>query len=298
MKSQAVLALSIALAVLWTSLEHFGFRHIHFWFLLVWISFLPIIYYQRWMPALHLALIALIIWTIFSFFGIEYKHAQNTQVYLVQIYFLLYLALFLSGMLLTTTENFHDFAKPVQNYSAFAALLSFYVLTFPDLQRGFRHWQDSYRTEASTNWLAITMAALVVLIGLALWHRIRTSVNQRPKYFIYGQFLIAAVVVLITLNLFLGGEYANWIAIALNLLFFAGMVWLLFAGTHTQNRTLINLAFSFFALALMTRYFDTFWSLLNRSFFFMAGGVILIVGGYLLEKQRRKFTTNAIEGSN
>ena len=296
MKSQAVLALSITLAVLWTCLEHFGFRHIHFWFLAVWISFLPIIYYQRWTSALHLTLIALIIWTIFSFFGIEYKNAQNTQVYLVQIYFLLYLALFLIGMLVATTENFHVFAKPIQNYSAFAALLSFYVLTFPDLQRGFR-WHDLYRTEASTNWLAITMASLFVLIGLALWHRIRTSVNERPKYLICGQFLIAAVVILIALNLFLGGEYGGWMAIALNLLFFAGMVWLLFAGTHTQNRTLINLGFIFFALALMTRYFDTFWSLLNRSFFFMAGGVILIVGGYLLEKQRRKLTAKVLHNS-
>jgi len=95
----------------------------------------------------------------------------------------------------------------------------------------------------------------------------------------------------------LGGQHGGWMAIALNLLFFTGMVWLLFAGAHTQNRSLINLAFIFFALALVTRYFDTFWSLLNRSFFFMVGGVILIVGGYLLEKQRRKLTARVAEES-
>ena len=99
----------------------------------------------------------------------------------------------------------------------------------------------------------------------------------------------------IIMNLFLGGKYGSSMAIVLNLLFFAGMIWLLFAGTHSNNRTLINLAFVFFALALITRYFDTFWSLLNRSFFFMAGGLILIIGGYFLEKQRRKFTSTLNE---
>jgi len=73
-------------------------------------------------------------------------------------------------MLLATTENFQFFAKPIQNYSAFATLLSFYVLTFPDLQRGYRYYQESLRTEASTNWLVITIVALLLLTALALWH--------------------------------------------------------------------------------------------------------------------------------
>jgi uncharacterized membrane protein len=77
---------------------------------------------------------------------------------------------------------------------------------------------------------------------------------------------------------------------AFNLLFFAGMLWLLYAGMHTDDRFLVNLAFVFFGLTLLTRYFDTFWTLLNRSYFFMVGGLLLIAGGYALERKRRQIT--------
>ncbi len=287
LKSHAALALSIALSVLWTTLETFGFNHIHFWFLALWLAFIPILYTQKWNFALHLALIALITWSVYSFF--EFDKANN-EIYLAQIYFILFLALFLIGMLCATTEHVKFFAKPIQNYSAFAALGSFYILTFPDIQRGYRYYEENLRSEASNTWLLITFVCLAILVILTIWHRIRSAQHERAKYLVYGQFLIAAVVLSIIMNLFLGGKHGGLMAIILNLLFFSGMVWLLFAGTHTNNRTLINLAFIFFAIALLTRYFDTFWTLLNRSFFFMAGGLILIIGGYFLEKQRRKFT--------
>jgi len=291
LKSHAVLILTIALSVLWTSLETFGFNHIHFWYLVVWLAFFPVIYHKKWILALHLAMISLITWSIFSFFEFDYGSRVNNEIYLAQIYFILYLALFLIGMLCVTFERLRIFAKPIQNYSAFAALASFYMLTFPDIQRGYRYYEESLRTEASNTWLYITITALAILVILAIWHRTRTVINKRPKHLVYGQFLIAAIVLSIIMNLFVGGKYGSLMAIILNLLFFAGMIWLLFAGTHTNNRSLINLAFVFFALALITRYFDTFWSLLNRSFFFMAGGLILIIGGYFLEKQRRRFNS-------
>ncbi len=297
MKSHAVLVITIALSILWTSLESFGFNHIHYWYLAVWLAFLPLIYYQRWKLALHLALIALIVWCIYSFFGIDYRASQHDQIYLIQVYFVLYLSLLVIGMICAEIHRFDFFAKPLQNYGAFAALLSFYVLTFPDIQRGFRLFDDSLRIQASDTWLILTITSLLLLILVTIWHRMLASKSPRPNYLIYGQFLISAVVILIILNLFISGKYGGRMAIAFNLLYFAGMTWLLFAGTHTNNRVLINLTFAFFALALITRYFDTFWSLLNRSFFFMAGGLILIIGGYFLEKQRRKLNSKLISDS-
>ena len=75
-----------------------------------------------------------------------------------------------------------------------------------------------------------------------------------------------------------------------NLLFFAGLAWLVYTGLHLNDRFLVNLAFVFFALVVLARYFDTFWTLMNRSFFFMAGGLLLMIGGYALERGRRKLT--------
>ena len=70
------------------------------------------------------------------------------------------------------------------------------------------------------------------------------------------------------------------------------MLWLIYAGMHSDDRFLVNLAFVFFGVVLITRYFDTFWSLLNRSFFFMVGGLVLIAGGYFLERKRRQITAD------
>lgn len=81
-------------------------------------------------------------------------------------------------------------------------------------------------------------------------------------------------------------------AIAFNLLFFAGMPWLIYAGMHTDDRFLVNLAFVFFGITLLTRYFDTFRTLLNRSYFFMVGGLLLIAGGYVPERKRRQITAS------
>ncbi len=67
-------------------------------------------------------------------------------------------------------------------------------------------------------------------------------------------------------------------------------MWLVYVGLHLNDRFLVNLAFVFFALAVLARYFDTFWTLMNRSFFFMAGGLLLLIGGYALERGRRKLT--------
>ena len=84
--------------------------------------------------------------------------------------------------------------------------------------------------------------------------------------------------------------------ILFNLLFFAALVWLVYAGIHLNDRYLVNLAFVFFALLVLARYFDTFWTLMNRSFFFMAGGLLLMIGGYALERGRRKLTREIPSG--
>ncbi len=296
LRSQAALIAAIALATLWTSMESFGFDRIHGWYLILWLAILPAIYLWYWKPALHLALISLLIWSIYTWFRIELYWGNDGYLYLVQLYFIIYLILFVIGMLMQSYSRLKEFSGAVQNYSVIGVLISLYALTFPRLQSGFHYYYDSIaRVEADSLWIISTIVALVILFGLALWHRQRVYSKERTPYLLYAQLLVGATIVLILANLFVTGDYGSWIAIAFNLLFFGGLVWLVFAGMNTNNRFLINVAFIFFAIGLLTRYFDTFWTLLNRSFFFMAGGIILIVGGYLLEQQRRRFTAQVVQ---
>lgn len=296
-RSQPALVAAIALAGLWTTLEydHYWTRfNTHWPFLILWAAFLPVIYRHNFRAALHVALIVLLIWSVYVFAFSDRFWYAGPELYLIQFYFLAYLAVFVLGMVFATYDRLATFARPVQRYAIFAALVTAYVLTWPRLQSG--HWlrggDDAARIAAGGNWLTLNFIGLGIVVALALWHRARTSTGERPAYLKWGQALIGAVVLLLLFNLFLRGANGGLVAIGFNLLFFAGMLWLIYAGMHTDDRFLVNIAFVFFGLVLITRYFDTFWSLLDRSFFFMAGGLALIAGGYFLERKRRQITAN------
>ncbi len=296
MYSQSAMVAAIALATLWTGMESFGFdRSFHWPFLILWASCLPAIQKKRWMPASHVAMIGLLLWSWFAFQHITWKSQDwggGVPLYLMQIYFLAYLGIFVLGLVMATYGHLSPFSGVVQRYSAFASLASLYALTFPHLHRGVE-WSGAgsrLRVAAQGSWVMVTLTALAAVIAFALWHRVRTSGVDRPIYLKWGDGLLGLTIALVLANLFLTGTHGGPVAIAFNLLFLAGLVWLIFAGMHGNDRALVNMAFLFFGVGLLSRYFDTFWTLLNRSYFFMGGGLLLIGGGYLLEKQRRKLT--------
>jgi len=59
-------------------------------------------------------------------------------------------------------------------------------------------------------------------------------------------------------------------------------------GFETQISTIFNSGILIFVLFIVSRYFDIFWKLLDRSIFFIVGGLLMIVGAAFLEKQRKK----------
>lgn len=296
-RSQPMLVTAIVLAGLWTSLElgSFWYRHaIHWPFLILWVAFLPLIYKYRFRPALQVAMLALLLWSLYSFVSDSLFWGSRDKLYLIQVFFLIYLALFILGMLFTTYERLKPFARIVQRYSLFTVLVCAYALTSPSVQSRII-WVYSFaknpsRQPAGTGFLVVTFLALAIVVALAFWHRARTGKAKQPGYLKWGQGLILAIVVLLLVNLFLAGVSGSLVAIAFNLLLFAGLLWLIYAGMHSDDRFMVNSGFVFFGLTLLTRYFDTFWTLLNRSYFFMIGGLILIAGGYLLERKRRQLT--------
>ncbi len=292
--SHAAIIAALALATLWTGMEALDFDHIHWWFLPFLAIALLRIERQQWRLALHAALVGLLLWSLFSFFAVIDYRSEITVLYLIELFLLCYLALFITGMIMQSTTRLASMGGLVKRYSLFAALVSCYILTFPYLHRA-RHWDyysEDIRTSADPLWIGLILLALTVVVGLALWHRKRITASRRPTYLLWGQGLIAVIVALLLATLFIDGQYGGIVAIGFNLLFFAGLVWLIMAGRYEHEPFLINMAFLFFALTLLSRYFDTFWSLMNRSFFFMAGGLILLVGGYFLERGRRKITGN------
>lgn len=299
LQSKPVFVLSLVLATLWTGMEAFGFHEFHWPFLLVWGLHVAVMARYGWHGFMHLLMVSLLLWSLFAFFSFAWHQRDFNIVYLMQSYFFCYLILFLIGMHLLLDKRSAIYGEVVEKYAAVAALACFYVLTFPDFLRE-RRWTDghfNFRNPADEGWLWVTALLMGLLAGLALWHRKRTLEKfMRQAYHTWGLGLMAAILAILLANMFVFGESGGAVAVVFNLLYFAALIWLIFFGMHTANHQLVNLAFLFFAITLLSRYFDTFWDLLDRSLFFMAGGALLVVLGIVLEKKRRGIVANMREG--
>lgn len=284
MRSQPAMVAALGLGVLWTGLESQGFgRAVHWPFLLFLAVSVPAVLRYRWRIALHVALAGLLLWSWFAFMAMSsWGRGSSAAIYLVQVYFLAYLALFIGGMLLHMRDGWQALAHTVQRYAAFAALGCLYLLTFPQLLRVTRDGAEFW-------WLA-TAAALLLVVALAGWHYRSHAASARPRFLNWGLGLLGAVIVLLLANLATERQSAGVLALLFNVVYVLGLLWLLQAAVHLENRVLVNMAFFYFAVTLLARYFDTFWSLMDRSLFFMGGGLLLLGGGYWLERQRRRLT--------
>ncbi len=77
--------------------------------------------------------------------------------------------------------------------------------------------------------------------------------------------------------------------VVFNLLLFGGSVGLVIVGIQKRLELLINLGVVAFLIHLITRYFDLFFTAMNKSLFFVLGGILLLAGGWFLERNRRRW---------
>ena len=68
----------------------------------------------------------------------------------------------------------------------------------------------------------------------------------------------------------------------------AGVVGLVFLGYYRARELYINLGIVLFCIIVFSRYFEFGFGLLDRSVIFIVAGSILIVGGFLVERGRRR----------
>tara|TARA_Y100000310_G_scaffold336626_1_gene421686 strand:+ start:250 stop:1752 length:1503 start_codon:yes stop_codon:yes gene_type:complete len=110
------------------------------------------------------------------------------------------------------------------------------------------------------------------------------SCKWRPNYYTRGGSNIP------------GSLWAIWIID--NIIFILIILGVIGYGTHYGAPKIVNLGIGFFALDIITRYLGfifNFWGYTSLSLVFISGGIVLIVGGWLIERWRRKLVTEAKE---
>jgi len=76
-------------------------------------------------------------------------------------------------------------------------------------------------------------------------------------------------------------------AIFFNILIFLELVGIIFLGYLKQENWLINLGMFFIFILIFVKYFDWFFTFLDKSIFFIGAGILLFVIGWFMEKGRR-----------
>lgn len=300
LRSPAAFVASLMLAVVWSGMESIDFSKLHWPFLIVLAGFTWLGVREGWVRFAHLLMAALLFWSAFAYahFVSDFR-STGAVVYLTQIFFLVYLGLFIAGLHLEISGRFADWAETMRHYAAAAGLVALWALTFPDLLTAklFVSGKGSIRPPADTEWMLVSFVVLAIVAALALWHRQRMLAHGKLEHWlVWGQGILLLVLGCLVVNLFVPGNYGSGMAIAFNAAFFAGTLWLVYAGAHLDSRNLVNLGFLFFALGVLSRYFDFFWKLLDRSFFFMAGGLLLIAVAAVLDRKRRQIMDGMKQG--
>ena len=142
----------------------------------------------------------------------------------------------------------------------------------------------------------ISFAAFAVLaLGLTLAAVGRSGRSRSQLLQVGGIIILGASSLLAVSHPF--GEAAVY-AVVFNLVLLWAILWVIVIGLWTHREAWINLGLGFFVLQVVARYFDLFFTLMDRSLAFVAAGAILLGGGYLLERSRRRLLQTMRLGGN
>lgn len=89
----------------------------------------------------------------------------------------------------------------------------------------------------------------------------------------------------------LSGAGLFW-AFLFNILAFAQMIGVIFLGYFKKEENLVNLGAFFMFMFILVKYFDWFFSFMDKSVFFIGAGILLFVVGWFMEKGRRYMISN------
>ncbi|MDX2507610.1 MAG: DUF2157 domain-containing protein [Gammaproteobacteria bacterium] len=281
MRSETVMIAATLLALLWSGSEIFDFRQIHWPYLFFWFISVLFVIRQGFHLASHFIILSLFCWSLFSFTTfIRYA----SEGFIVQIYLLIGIAIFMLSRTLKAWQYWPGFAENMSRYALVFALIFIYVLSFPGLDL---YPSLSHSTMDQVTWMLINLV-LMILISVLLMGRLKRIHGPLLLYKLMGIIWLGILFATLLMNVFLYQDQQGITVIMVNLLLFSLVVWLIYTGLAEHKRFYVNSAFVIFTITLISRYFDTFWSLMNRSLFFITGGLILIIGGYWLEKKRRQ----------
>jgi len=275
--SQPVLYLATLVLIIWTLTEQTAFGGYNYLSpVLLLGGVLPLTRRARAAHGEAVALLALFLWFLMRFMDRGVPASAGGLALAARV------AILYGSVLMTIALARPGQERAYQGSGALLALAGTFALTFR-LTPGY-----SASHQVVTSLLGgppfLTAAVLLLLLGALgagwlCWRRTE------------GSHLLLLPMLLVPVAASLGVEVLGPVPqmVLFNVLLFAGTVGLVALGVQQRNELLVNMGLAAFVIHVLTRYFDLFFSAMNRSLFFILGGVLLLGGGWLLERNRRRW---------
>lgn len=274
--SQPALLASLLLAAIWTWAEQIEYQTLN-WPLLVYLVLAVILLLRHAWPLAArgwgiLLILWILAWHAQPWLDLHGEAHAHLRLFVLQV-------LFFSACWALAQAHAHPFARALRADFLLVALIGAFAFTFPEF--GGRH---SRADTGLASWF-MAFAAVAVLYAIGMARLIRGSALSGPRLYVGSALsLLFALLLAAWMGYPQGGTLP---ALFWNLLFLGVLYWIGDLGMRHGDRLLVNRAFYGFAIWLLARYFDTFWTLLDRALFFMAGGLLLLAVGGWLERRRR-----------
>lgn len=240
-------------------------------------------------PSLYLAILAAIAWYVFQLMDWHIEQMRTAGLMAIGAFIPYGLLFFGLGELQGTTERTRQLSAPFVRLGLVVALAAVWAFSFADLWRAFGSRTSTGGSEATgpgSTYLAVSFALFaVVAAATAVWGARRVGFGRASLLELAGVGVLLLSSLLVVFHPL--GDAAQY-ALFFNTLLLASVLWAIVLGIWSRREAPINVGLGFFVLLVTARYFDFFFSFMDRSIAFIAGGLLLMGGGYLLERSRRR----------
>lgn len=250
----------------WTYYDAFG----------IWmIGLLPLIYMTG-----HLSLLILGFVVFYSYFISYFTETEILPFWGVLLFF--------SGVGLTlyslarlhTATLYDKFPSTFRIFSIITTFSSFFLFTFSDLTREILEYPDSY----ISLWPLAVIAVLVIVSRIVHYILNKNSMTHLA-YLVHS-------LVLIGLWLIFGWagywDFHTLLMVFINLYFMAMIFYHIRSGIKENHNASVNIAIIACIVFIIAKYFDRFYTQMDKAIFFIIGGILLLVSSTLLEKRRQR----------
>ena|GEM_PF-3516629 len=312
--------LYVVILTIWTLVFMGENKEAEFFYpLILCVTTIPFAYRRKHKFLLFTIFYGLVVWLFFMlFYYLKYRYEIPFLYSFISLFFLSAI-FYLIGFIHSISPQLPRFFNRLSPFADFDSayqrilpiLLPIFLFSFKDIvSEGIR--DVAYRSEMSEKpipliTLIIGIIAFAVLIkSYILLH----FSSKRPKLASYelGFFTFTiALLFAFFLNIPYFPKTDYWrelpkeafpYLVLFNLALFGGSLFFIIVGILKQRTFVLATASLSLIAAILARYFDHFFKLLDRSLFFVIGGVILLGTAFLLERGIRRLKKNLGEVSN